>query len=117
MLDHYDCAGGRFFFASALLTALVLTPPVAFSQPQQADMKAVSPVVQNQPGAPPQAQGGQTTSSESAQTLHVLVGRSLVITSATRIKRVSLADPSIAEAVVVSPTQVLLNGKAPGGVL
>ena len=116
MLDQYDCAGGRFFFASALLTALVLTPPVAFSQPQQADMKAVSPVVQNQPGAPAQAEGGQTTSSESAQTLHVLVGRSLVITSATRIKRVSLADPSIAEAVVVSPTQVLLNGKAPGGV-
>ena len=79
-------------------------------------MKAVSPAMQNQSGAPPQTQAGQATSSESAQTLHVLVGRSLVITSATRIKRVSLADPAIAEAVVVSPTQVLLNGKAPGGV-
>lgn len=53
---------------------------------------------------------------EAAQTLHLLVGRSLVITSPTRIKRVSLADPSIAEAVVVSPHQVLLNGKTPGGV-
>ncbi len=116
MLDHHDCAGGRFFFASALLTALILTPPVAFSQPQQADMKAVSPGGAKSAGGSPQAQGGQATSSESAQTLHVLVGRSLVITSATRIKRVSLADPTIAEAVVVSPTQVLLNGKAPGGV-
>lgn len=116
MPEQYDYAGGRFFFAPALLTALVLMSPVAFSQPQQAAMKAVSPVVQNQPGAPAQSQAGQTTSSETAQTLHVLVGRSLVITSATRIKRVSLADPSIAEAVVVSPTQVLLNGKAPGGV-
>jgi len=48
--------------------------------------------------------------------LHLLVGRSLVITSPSRIKRVSLADPAIAEAIVVSPTQVLVNGKAPGGV-
>jgi pilus assembly protein CpaC len=63
--------------------------------------------VQN--GAPPQAAGDQ-------QELHLLVGRSLVITSPTRIKRVSLADPTIAEAIVVTPNEVLLNGKAPGGV-
>ena len=44
------------------------------------------------------------------------MGRSLVITSPTRIRHVSLADPAIAEAIVVSPYQVLLNGKAPGGV-
>ena len=42
------------------------------------------------------------------------MGRSLVITSPTRIKRVALADPTIAEAIVVSPYQVVLNGKAPG---
>jgi len=56
------------------------------------------------------------TESEGPQTLHLLVGRSLVITSPSKIKRVSLADPTIAEAIVVSPYQVLLNGKAPGGV-
>ena len=39
-----------------------------------------------------------------------------MITSPARIKRVSLADPEIAEAIVVSPTQVLVNGKKPGGV-
>jgi len=39
-----------------------------------------------------------------------------VITSPARIKRISLADPEIAEAIVVSPTQVLVNGKKPGGV-
>jgi Flp pilus assembly secretin CpaC len=54
--------------------------------------------------------------SEAPLSLHLMVGRSLVITSPTRIKRVSLADPSIAEAIVVSPYQVLVNGKAPGGV-
>src|SRR5271166_6398607 len=45
-----------------------------------------------------------------------MVGRSLVVTSPTRIKRVSVADPAIADAIVVSPNQVLVNGKAPGGV-
>jgi pilus assembly protein CpaC len=45
-----------------------------------------------------------------------LVGRSIVISSPSRIKRISLADPNIAEAIVVSPTQVLVNGRTPGGV-
>jgi pilus assembly protein CpaC len=63
------------------------------------------------PQTPPAA-----AETEGPQTLHLLVGRSLVITSPSKIKRVSLADPSIAEAIVVSPFQVLLNGKAPGGV-
>jgi pilus assembly protein CpaC len=45
-----------------------------------------------------------------------MVGRSIVITSPTRIKRVSIADPTIAEALVVSPYQVVVNGKTPGGV-
>src|ERR1700692_439561 len=58
----------------------------------------------------------QPQQSESAQTLHLLVGRSLVITSPSRIKRISLADPAVAEALVGSPTQVLVNGKTPGGV-
>jgi pilus assembly protein CpaC len=52
--------------------------------------------------------------SGEAQSLHLLMGRSLVITSPTRIKRVSLADPTIAEAIVVSPNQVVLNGRSPG---
>ena len=74
----------------------------------------VPPPAQEEP-APVKATD-QPQESESAQTLHLLVGRSLVITSPSRIKRVSLADPAVAEALVVSPTQVLVNGKTPGGV-
>ena len=74
-----------------------------------------APGLAGQPRVPGEAQSGQQ-SGEVPQALHLLVGRSLVITSPSRIKRVSLADPAIAEAIVVSPTQVLVNGKAPGGV-
>ncbi len=69
------------------------------------------------PVQPPQAgtaQAGQQP--QEPQVLHLLVGRSLIITSPTRIKRVSLADPNIAEVDVVTPYQVVVNGKAPGGV-
>ncbi len=51
-----------------------------------------------------------------AERLHLLVGRSLVISSPARLRRVSVADPNIADAIIVSPTQVLINAKAPGGV-
>lgn len=70
------------------------------------------------PAATPPGQQSATSVQETGepQTLHLLVGRSLVISSPTRIKRVSLADPEIAEALVVSPTQVLVNGRKPGGV-
>jgi pilus assembly protein CpaC len=65
------------------------------------------------PSAPSQPVESTTASGSS---LHILVGRSLIITSPAKIKRVSLADPALAEAVVVSPYEVMLDGKAPGGV-
>jgi pilus assembly protein CpaC len=65
----------------------------------------------------PQAQESQTQQAAGeTETLHVLVGRSLVISSPARIKRISVADPSIIDAVAVSLNQVLINGKSPGGV-
>jgi pilus assembly protein CpaC len=79
---------------------------------------AATPAQQTAPAPMPvsQAPANQGQESSEPQTLHLLVGRSLVISSPARIKRVSLADPEIAEAIVVSPTQVLVNGKKPGGV-
>src|SRR5271157_4865950 len=53
-------------------------------------------------------------SGPSAEALHLLVGRSLVISSQARISRISVADPAIVDALVVSPTQILMSGKSPG---
>ncbi len=78
--------------------------------------QAVVPAPQTATPLPQPPQANQEQESGAPQTLHLLVGRSLVITSPNRIKRVSLADPAIAEAVEVSPTQLIINGKAPGGV-
>jgi pilus assembly protein CpaC len=106
---------GMLALGLSLLGALLLSGPgvEAQQQPPTAAQPA-SPTTQEAPPAPVPA--GQSTESEAPQTLHLLVGRSIVISSPARIKRISLADPNIAEAIVVSPTQVLVNGKIPGGV-
>jgi pilus assembly protein CpaC len=100
-----NCATKNFGVLSSLaLMGLLVTAPAVMAQ----DQVPAVPV--------PVTSAAQSTDAEAPQALHLLVGRSLVITSPTRIKRVSLADPAIAEAIVVSPTQVLVNGKVPGGV-
>ena len=46
--------------------------------------------------------------------IELLVGRSTVLTLDQPIRRVSLSTPEIADALVTSPRQVLIHGKAPG---
>ena len=110
--------------AMLMIGVLLVSAADVKAQQSQPDAAAVAPMTQSVP-APAETTTGAVqqmstpaaaTESEGPQTLHLLVGRSLVITSPTKIKRVSLADPGIAEAIVVSPFQVLVNGKAPGGV-
>jgi pilus assembly protein CpaC len=74
---------------------------------------------QDNPAVPPPA--ATTSTSTSAETsgaapLRVMVGKSLLINTTERLKRVSVTDPSVADAIVVTPTQVLVNGLAPGEV-
>ena len=106
---------GAAVVASALLGAMsagaqqgaAAKPPVAAPAPQSAAAQAAAAQAADANQQPQEA--------GNAQTLHLLVGHSLLITSPTRIKTVSIADPAIAEAIVVSPTQVQINGKTPGG--
>jgi len=46
--------------------------------------------------------------------LTLTVGKSLVIDSEAKIQRVAVATPEVAEAVAVSPRELLVNGKAAG---
>lgn len=68
---------------------------------------------------------GQTTTSVSATfadvpkesiAINVLVGQSRVINFDKKIGRFSVSNPDVAEAVLVAPDQVLVNGKAFGQV-
>jgi pilus assembly protein CpaC len=43
-----------------------------------------------------------------------MVGKSLLINTTERLKRISVTDPAIAFAQVITPTQILVHGKTPG---
>lgn len=45
-----------------------------------------------------------------------MVGKSLLINTTERLKRISITDPAIAYATVITPTQILVHGRTPGEV-
>src|SRR5208337_3879396 len=74
---------------------------------------------QNQDTAPavqPSTPASSQSVTAGAAPLRVMVGKSLLINTTERLKRVSVTDPSVADALVVPPTQVLVNGLSPGEV-
>src|SRR6266705_2124600 len=87
--------------------------------PVQAAPAARTPV---QPPEPAQAQippaNSQAPQAEGqgAAPLRVMVGKSLLINTTERLKRVSVTDPTVADALVVTPTQILVHGRTPGEV-
>ena len=69
------------------------------------------------PPPPPASQtppAPQRVADESPNDLFVTVGKSIIVNSAVPIERISVGFGDFAEASAVSPTEVLVNGKAPG---
>src|SRR5437870_9455404 len=64
------------------------------------------------PPATPRPSGPATPLAPVSITL--IVGRGELVQFADEVSRVSVSDPAIADAVVVSPHDAVLNGKAPG---
>ena len=69
------------------------------------------PPATNQTTLPP-----QTAQPQGAAPLRVMVDKSLLINTTERLKRISVTDPSVAYATVITPTQILVHGRAPGEV-
>src|SRR4030043_1293978 len=55
-----------------------------------------------------------TLETTSPQKLSLIVGKSVIIQSPEPVKRVSLVAPEIADAMVLTPHQIYITGKAPG---
>ena len=54
------------------------------------------------------------SATQGSAPLRVMVGKSLLINTTERLKRISVTDPAIAFAQVITPTQILVHGKSPG---
>jgi len=108
-------AGKRLRIWSAPLALLL--PAAALALPPQQQPTNDQPAQQQAPMAtqtanlPPQSEQPQTSAP-----LRVMVNKSLLINTTERLKRISVTDPTVAFASVISPTQILVHGKAPGEV-
>jgi pilus assembly protein CpaC len=68
---------------------------------------------------PPVFMSGRVTANDApvvagTEQIHLLVGRSAVVRTDRAIIRVSLSTPDIADAMVTSPRELIVHGKAPG---
>jgi pilus assembly protein CpaC len=109
--------------AALLLSATTTTvfAPTAAADGDSSAAAAAKPSSssENQDNGPavqsPTASPASGTPSGAAP-LRVMVGKSLLINTTERLKRVSVTDPTVADALVVTATQVLVNGLSPGEV-
>jgi pilus assembly protein CpaC len=73
-------------------------------------------------GHAPAPTGTQTTTlpaqsqAQGSAPLRVMVGKSLLINTTEQLRRISITDGAVASAQVITPTQILVHGKAPGEV-
>lgn len=90
---------------------------VAFGVPAYCEILQQDATPQSQGQAPNTTQT-TTLPAQSPQPgsapLRVMVGKSLLINTTEKLKRISITDGAIAYAQVITPTQILVHGKAPG---
>jgi len=94
-----------------LLPVLALTQTQAPANPPDPTPQETVPPGISQTTLPP-----PSTQSQSSAPLRVMVGKSLLINTTETIKRISVTDPTVAFANPVTPTQILVHGRAPGEV-
>jgi pilus assembly protein CpaC len=97
----------------ALMLAVTFFVPAYSEIMQQSDSGAQAPSPPPS-GTPTATLPGQNQPAQGAAPLRVMVGKSLLINTTERLKRISITDPSIAWAQVITPTQILVHGRTPG---
>ncbi len=104
----------RLVVASLSLSLYIVSVAVAQQPADPAPSTAPEQAAPQQPA--PAAQQSAAPSPTGAAPLRVMVGKSLLINTSDRLKRVSVTDPSVADAMVVTPTQILVHGRSAGEV-
>ena len=61
-----------------------------------------------------QTPGAGVSTQDSTNDLLVAVGKSVLVDSARPVERIAVGSAELAEATAVSPSEIMINGKAPG---
>ena len=101
----------------ALTVTLIARSAASTSQDQPPAQTPATQTPEQVPAPGPEASSqAPQAEAQGAAPLRVLVGKSLLINTTERLKRVSVTDDAIADAIVVTPTQILVHGRAAGEV-
>ncbi len=105
-------------FATAFLLSSLAWANTVQQEPAASAPAAQSPAQQSpaQVEHPSSASVPSPNEATGAAPLRVMVGKSLLINTSERLKRVSVTDPAVADISVVTPTQVLVHGRSAGEV-
>ncbi len=107
------------FLAAVIISYLLLVfvlPGLALAEglPQQPAIQAPQEPVP--PAAAQTTLPPQSSQPQGSAPLRVMVNKSLLINTTEQIKRISVTDPAVADPTVLTPTQILVHGRAPGEV-
>jgi pilus assembly protein CpaC len=83
--------------------------------PTQQPTLSQAPYPEQAPASPAQPQAVLQQQGEGPESVHVMVGHSLLIHTPTRIRRVLTGNPTAIESVLTSPRELVVTAKAPGG--
>ena len=98
------------------LIPVLIRPGLAPAMAEAQQPAAAPPQEQAPSGTPQTTLPPQSAQSQGSAPLRVMVGKSLLINTTEPIKRISVTDPSVAYATPITPTQILVHGRAPGEV-
>lgn len=91
-------------FRAGLISSLLLVPCAGFPLVSWAQQQAPAP---------------QTTTLAAqdmpeTETVHILVGRSIIINMQTRLRKIYISNPAVLESTTTTPNQVVITAKAAG---
>ena len=102
--------------SSAVALVVLAVAAVAVEAPAPAVKAAETPAPATVAAEAP-AQGAQTAQSAlstETQSVHVQVGRSIILNTQARLRRIVVSNPDVLDTATISPTQLVITAKAPG---
>jgi pilus assembly protein CpaC len=64
--------------------------------------------------APATIQAVPAQTSAETESVHILIGRSIIVTMQARLRKVYVSNPAVVESTTTSPNQVVVTAKGPG---
>lgn len=96
-----------------LLLAVAMNPAMAQTPAgKKADAQTLAGLVAEVPAQEPQTAHSATPTE--TQSVHIQVGRSIILNTQSRMRRIVVSSPDVLDTSIISPTQVVVTAKAAG---